>query len=82
MFKVERKLTLRWVVGRVRAAEVERLIKSTHPNLEKGDKTYPGLYQKCLTVYMNGLDSEDKKALEGEMERWQREGPPMELRIK
>jgi len=77
VFKVERKLTLRWVVGRVRAAEVERLIKSTHPNLEKGDKTYPG-----LTVYMNGLDSEDKKALEGEMERWQREGPPMELRIK
>ena len=79
---MERKLTLRWVVGRVRAAEVEQLIKSTHPNVEKGDRTYPGLYQKCLTTYMNGLDSEDRKSLEGQMERWQREGPPMELRTK
>jgi hypothetical protein len=73
---------LRWVVGRVRAAEIDRLIRATHPDLEKGHKTYPGLYQKCLTTYMNGLDPEDRRLLEGEMEKWQKDGPPMELRTK
>jgi hypothetical protein len=82
VFKIERKIQLRWVVGRVRAAEVEKLIKLTYPEVEKGDKSYPGHYQKCLSTYVKSLGKEEKAAFEGERVKWQQEGPPMELRTR
>jgi hypothetical protein len=69
-------------VGRDRAAEVERLIKSTYPEVQRGDKAYPGCYQKCLTAYVNSLSKEDKVAFQEKRDKWQEQGPPMELRMR
>ena len=42
VFKMERKIPLRQVVGKVRAAEIEEIISTNNPDLRKGDKSYPG----------------------------------------
>ncbi|MDX6295882.1 MAG: hypothetical protein QOH50_5052 [Kribbellaceae bacterium] len=70
------------MVGRTKAKEVEALVKELHPDLEKGDKAYPGCYQKTLSRYIESLSGQELEELQLEQQNWQNEGPPMEYRLK
>lgn len=82
MFKLERKIPLRRVVGKAKAAEINDLVTSEHPDLHKGDKRYPGLYQQVLTEYMRDMSDEDTQEMEELRAEWQAEGPPLDVRLK
>ena len=82
MFKLERKIPLRRVVGKAKAAEINDRVTSKHPDLQKGDKRYPGLYQQVLTEYMRDMSDEDTQEMEELRAEWQAEGPPLDVRLK
>lgn len=82
VFKLERKIPLRRVVGKLKAAEIDDIISDKHPGVRKGDKTYPGIYQQALTELMEGMSDEERAEMEGKLKEWQEEGPPVDVRIK
>jgi hypothetical protein len=82
VFKLERKIPLRRVIGKLRSDKVHDMVMATHPDLEKGDKEYPGQFQKALTTYMKELTEEELAELERTREEWQRAGPPIDVRLK
>jgi len=69
-------------VGKVKAAEINDLITSKHPGLQKGDKAYPGIYQKAVTEFMTNMTKEETQEMEELLEEWQAEGPPLDVRLK
>jgi hypothetical protein len=42
-------------VGKAKAAEIDEIIKSSHPDLHRGDKSYPGIYQQAVTELMRNM---------------------------
>lgn len=82
VFKLERKIPLRRVVGKLKAAEIEAIISEKHADLPKGDKTYPGVYQQAVTEVMSQMSEEEMKRMQEQLAEWQTEGPPLDLRIK
>jgi len=82
VFKLERKIPLRRVVGKIKAVEIEEIINERTPNLPKGDKAYPGLYQQAVTEYMTQMSEEEKAEMEEVLEDWQSSGPPMDVRLR
>ena len=77
-----RKITTRWVVGRIKQKEIDSLFAQTHPGIEKGDKSYPGLYQKCLSTYIKSMSEQEQEEMKELQVTWQEEGPPMDLWLK
>jgi hypothetical protein len=69
-------------VGKAKAAEINDIITSNHPELQKGDKAYPGIYQKAVTEYMTNMSVEETQEMEELLAEWQAEGPPLEIRLK
>lgn len=69
-------------MGKVKAAEINDLITSKNPGLQKGDKAYPGIYQKALTEFVTHMTDEETQEMEELLEEWQAEGPPLEVRLK
>ena len=82
VFKLERKLSDRRIVGKLHADRVDATIKAKSPDLEVGDKSYPGLYQRALTEVMQGLTDEEMEEVEKTKEEWQESGPPIDMRLK
>jgi hypothetical protein len=64
VFKLERKLSVRRVVGKLKADEIHEMVLAEAPEIEKGAKDYPGHFQKALTELMKGLTAEELKDME------------------
>lgn len=79
---MERKIPLRRVVGKLRMTEIEDIIKANNPDLRKGDKTYPGIYQQAVMEFMSQMTEEEERNMQSVLEQWQSEGPPMDVRLK
>ena len=56
--------------------EIDELIQTKHPDLVKGDKAYPGIYQQTVTEYMDSMSEDEKTEMEQLLAEWQSEGPP------
>jgi signal recognition particle subunit SEC65 len=82
VFKLERKIPLRRVVGKLKAEELSLLVKTMAPDIEKGDKRYPGHFQKALTRIMEDLTDEEMEEMEAVRDEWQATGPPIDVRLK
>lgn len=82
MFKLERKIPLRRVVGKAKATEIDDIITTQHPDLHRGDKTYPGIYQQAVTEFMRNMSEEEIQEMQDLLEEWQAEGPPLDVRLK
>lgn len=82
MFKLERKIPFRRVVGKAKAAEIDDIITAEHPDLHRGDKSYPGIYQQTVSKYMKNMSQEETQEMQEMQEEWQAEGPPLDVRLK
>jgi hypothetical protein len=82
VFRLERKIPLRRVVGKIKASDIQRMVASKNPDIEKGDKSYPGLFQKALTRYMDGMDETEKDQLVKIRGEWQESGPPLDVQLR
>jgi hypothetical protein len=82
VFKLERKIPLRRVVGKLRADQIHDLVKDTNPEVEKGHQAYPGCFQKALTRLMMELTEEEMEEMETVRLEWQISGPPIDVRLK
>jgi len=82
VFKIERKIPLRRVVGKLKGAEIDQIISDKHPNLPKGDKTYPGIYQQAVTELMDQMSDEETQEMKEVLDEWQSSGPPLDIRLK
>lgn len=69
-------------MGKAKATEIDIFITSEHPDLHRGDKTYPGIYQQAVTEFMQHMSDEDTQEMEELREQWQAEGPPLDVRLK
>lgn len=73
---------MRRVVGKMRTEEIQDLITAQNPDIEKGDKRYPGLYQKALSDYMSHMSNDEKVEMQVVLEEWQAEGPPLDVQLR
>lgn len=69
-------------MGKLKSAEIEGIIKERSPNLPKGDKAYPGIYQQAVTQYMAQMSQEERKEMEEVLEDWQSGSPPLDVQLK
>ena len=58
------------------------MVVVAHPELEKGNKEYPGQFQKAVTAHMKELTAEELAEMEKTKEEWQAAGPPIDVRLK
>lgn len=79
---MERKIPLRRVVAKLKADELQEMVKTLNPDMEKRDKAYPGLFQKALTSLMKDMGSEELEEMETTRTEWQAAGPPIDVRLK
>lgn len=79
---MERKIPLRRVIGKLKADELQEMVKKLNPDMEKGDKAYPGHFQKALTIMMKDMSSEELEEMEATRAEWQEAGPPIDVRLK
>ena len=82
VFRLSKKILLRRVIATLRADDIHDTVLSEHPDAKKGDKEYPGLFQKALTEYMESLDDEQKEEFEKTREEWQTKSHPREVQLK
>ena len=82
VFKVERKIPLRRVIAKLRTDEIHQSVLADYLDIEKGDKIYPGCFQKSVTKYISELSSEETEEMEKIRTEWQNSGPPLEVRLK
>ena len=62
--------------------EIHKSVLADYPDMEKGDKSYPGCFQKSVTKYISELSSEETEEMEKVRTEWQNSGPPLEVRLK
>ena len=79
MFKLERKIPVRRVVAKLKATEIQESVAEKHPDVERGSKEYPGLFQKSLTGYIKNMGGEELKKMEEIRAEWQENGPPPDV---
>ena len=82
VFKLERKISIRRVIGKLKADEIHEMITAAAPDIEKGDKSYPGHFQKSSTALIKNLSMEEMEEVEGIHDKWQSDGPPLDVRLK
>src|SRR5258705_3211453 len=82
VFKLERKIPLRRVIGKMRMEEIHNRVKAMNPDIEKSDKGYPGHFQKALTPLMQELTDEELEEMEATRVEWQKSGPPIDVQLK
>ena len=58
------------------------MVMSAAPDVEKGNKAYPGHFQRCLTALMKTLTAGELEEVERTQEKWQNDGPPIDVRLK
>ena len=59
VFKLERKLSIQNVFGKMRSAELHEMVMEKDGGIEKGDIGYPGLYQLALSEYLKKMSDEE-----------------------
>jgi len=79
---LERKIPLRRVVAKLKADELQEMVKTLNPDMERGDKAYPGYFQKALTAMMKDMSSEELEEMETTRAEWQEAGPPIDVRLR
>lgn len=52
------------------------------PEMHKGNKAYPGHFQKALTALMKNLTDDELEEMEKIRVEWQTAGPPIDVRLK
>ena len=52
------------------------------PDIEKGDKSYLGHFQKSLMALIKNLSTEEMEEVEGIRDKWQSDGPSLDVRLK
>jgi hypothetical protein len=82
VFKLERKIPVRRVIGKLKADEIDELVATVAPDVQKGDKQYPGHFQKALTDLKNSMSAEEMEEMEKIRDEWQNVGPPIDIRLK
>jgi hypothetical protein len=82
VFKLERKLSSRRVVGKLYADRIDAVMDEKCPDTQRGTRDYPGMYQRGLTEVMQGLTDEEMETVEKTKEEWQENGPPIDVRLK
>ena len=82
MFKLERKISSRQVLSKTRAGDIHTLVLEKNPDVQKGDKAYPGLFQQALTELKNSLSRDELDEVETTAKEWQEAGPPMDVRLR
>ena len=55
---------------------------SKNPDVEKGGREYPGLFQKSLTEYMGGMGKLEVEETEKIRKEWQATGPPKDVQLR
>jgi len=53
-----------------------------NPDVQKGARNYPGLFQKALSRYMEGMEKTEMEEMEHILTEWQASGPPTDVRLK
>src|SRR5260221_5689816 len=71
------KLPLRRVIGKLKAEQIHKMVVAATPEMQKGDKAYPGHFQKALMALMKDLTKEELEKMEGIRVKWQMEGPSL-----
>jgi hypothetical protein len=79
---MERKIPLRRVIGKLRSAAIHDIVAEKNPDVPRGDKSFPGLFQHALTAYMADLSPEELEEMEQTRQEWQSSGPPIDVRLK
>lgn len=82
VFKLERKIPLRRVVGKLRADQIHEMVTAMDPDVKKGHQAYPGCFQKALTSLMKELMEDEMEEMETVCSEWQVSGPPIDVRLK
>ena len=82
VFRLAKKIPLHCVVGNLKVDDIHRMVLVQHPDVEKGNKSYPGLFQKAVTEYIGGLGEDEKAEFEKIKEEWQTRSPPREVQLK
>jgi hypothetical protein len=82
VFRLERKIALRRVVGKLKADLIQDLMAENRPDIQKGDKKYPGAFQLAVTDFMDGMSEEDLAEMKVKQAEWQANGPPMKIRLQ
>lgn len=82
MFKLERKIPLRRVVGKLKTDRIHEMVKEVNPEVEKGHPAYPGYFQKALTTVMDELTEDEMEEMEAVRAEWQISGPPIDVRLR
>jgi len=82
VFWLEQKILLWRVVAKLKADEIHKLLMEKDPDVEKGGKEYPGLFQKGLTEYMGRMRKSELAEMEEVRMEWQDARPPREIQLK
>jgi len=82
VFKMERKIPLRRVVAKLKAEDIHEIVESTHPDIPKGNKEYPGLFQKAVTEYVREMSDQEAREMEQIRMEWQDSGPPEDVQLR
>jgi len=57
-------------------------VAAGYPNVLKGSREYPGIYQKTLTKYMAEMSRDELKEMEAVRAEWQESGPPLDVQLR
>ncbi|KAF9521251.1 hypothetical protein CPB83DRAFT_841417, partial [Crepidotus variabilis] len=83
VFRFERRIALRKVVGHKKSKIIDEAVMEKLPEDKKNDRNaYFALYQKTLSEVMATLSKKEKRQMEATRDEWQAEGPPEEVQIK
>ena len=82
VFKMERKIPLRRVVAKLKTDEIHRAVSTAHPDIEKGDKKYPGYFQKAVTKHISEMTKVETDEMGRIRDEWQNKGPPLDVQLK
>lgn len=82
VFKMERKIPLRRVVARMKAEEIHEILEAHHPDVQKGNKEYPGLFQKAVSEYLQEMPESEAAEMERIRSEWQEKGPPEDMQLR
>ena len=58
------------------------MVIKDHPDVPKGDKRYPGFFQKAMSEYLKNMTDDERETMEKTREDWQNDCPPMDIRLR
>lgn len=58
------------------------MVTAENPEVQKGARNYPGLFQKALTQYMEGMEKTEIEDMESLLTEWQERGPPPDVQLR